>query len=328
MSIVEAALRCRADEVELQLVGGCDVNFRDFGAQTALMIAARHGHEEMARLLIGHNADVNAEDLVHSTALHEAVGAGSMTCVALLLDAKAEPRKRTLANETAIWKAQSSGFTELAQLLEEDICRGRWRVDDPNALSSLCAAGDVTTVKDALLCGHSASGLESGTSPLYVAAGAGNTDVAEALLDALADPDRAGSAGTERPLIRAAQKSHDELVELLISRGASLEAPGKHSMTALAHACYGECTEVVRTLVQAAADVCAVDDYGAIPLHWAAYSGDAASARLLLSCSCTGTCKVSARCCPSRQQLHRNTCLLYTSPSPRDRTRSRMPSSA
>ena len=30
----------------------------------------------------------------------------------------------------------------------------------------------------------------------------------------------------------------------------------------------------------------------------------------------------------SEVSLHLNTCLLYTSPSPRDRTRSRMPSSA
>ena len=31
---------------------------------------------------------------------------------------------------------------------------------------------------------------------------------------------------------------------------------------------------------------------------------------------------------PTRSRKHPNTCLLYTSPSPRDRTRSRMPSSA
>ena len=31
---------------------------------------------------------------------------------------------------------------------------------------------------------------------------------------------------------------------------------------------------------------------------------------------------------PSLRLVHNNTCLLYTSPSPRDRTRSRMPSSA
>ena len=29
-----------------------------------------------------------------------------------------------------------------------------------------------------------------------------------------------------------------------------------------------------------------------------------------------------------KDQIHQHTCLLYTSPSPRDRTRSRMPSSA
>ena len=36
----------------------------------------------------------------------------------------------------------------------------------------------------------------------------------------------------------------------------------------------------------------------------------------------------AGRCTPKRHIMLRSICLLYTSPSPRDRTRSRMPSSA
>merc|ERR1712023_266796 len=137
-SIVNAALGLDAAAVQAQITAGADVNCSDYGKQTALMVAARHGHEKLVTLLLNSRADVNAADLVHSTALHEAVGAGSEVCARMLIEAHADIRMRTLEGETAICRAQRRGHVEIALMLEAHVCQGRWAPADPGALRKLC----------------------------------------------------------------------------------------------------------------------------------------------------------------------------------------------
>eukprot|EP00808_Paulinella_micropora_P018321 g78730.t1 len=57
---------------------------------TALMLAARHGHTEVGRLLLARKADVNATDQDQWTALMFAAMGGSTELGQLLLEVKAD----------------------------------------------------------------------------------------------------------------------------------------------------------------------------------------------------------------------------------------------
>ena len=65
--------------------------------------------------------------------------------------------------------------------------------------------------------------------------------------------------------------------------------------------------------------------FQAASVHRAHFDPNAVQVSTLLSIK-TGACPEDCKYCS--QSGHYNTCLLYTSPSPRDRQKSRMPSSA
>ena len=69
--------------------------------------------------------------------------------------------------------------------------------------------------------------------------------------------------------------------------------------------------EAVKKHLASGADLNTKDSEGGTPLHHTAWNGHKEVAELLIA-----------------EGANVNACLLYTSPSPRDRTRSRMPSSA
>ena len=102
------------------------------------------------------------------------------------------------------------------------------------------------------------------------------------------------------PLMLASGKGHSHVVRILLNKRANASIVAGGGITAL-HASAGEGhLAVCKMLVNAGANVEAATTEGVTPLHMAAEYGH---------------CEVMS-------------CLLYTSPSPRDRTRSRMPSSA
>lgn len=73
-----------------------------------------------------------------------------------------------------------------------------------------------------------------------------------------------------------------ELVELLVSHGAPLEARGTDQWTALHLACVSGCVEATAALIKVGADVNSVARSGNTPLHLAAVPGIAEAVELLL----------------------------------------------
>lgn len=89
-------------------------------AQTPLMVAAREGTVEAARLLLRHGARLDARDSGGSTPLHVAARPWwreNATLVALLLDAGADRNARDHCGRTPAELAAAAGFVDSAALL-------------------------------------------------------------------------------------------------------------------------------------------------------------------------------------------------------------------
>ena len=117
--VADAAMRGDVEAVRVLLEQGADANEAQGDGMTALHWAARHGDEEMARLLITAGANVAAGTRIGSyTPLHLASRAGSAPVVRALLGAGANPRAATTnTGVTALHLAAESGSPEAVRVL-------------------------------------------------------------------------------------------------------------------------------------------------------------------------------------------------------------------
>ena len=102
-------------------------------------------------------------------------------------------------------------------------------------------------------------------------------------LDAGADIEFPDDKYNQTPLVWACEKSTDEVVELLLERGASVNVPDENGYTALQHAIRSGLKLAPNLLLKAGADVAAANTFGVLPLHQATKYNRPEAARLLLS---------------------------------------------
>ena len=115
------AARDGGTEVVRQLLAdGAEVEERGGWTEgTALDVAATHGHEAVARLLIGKGAAVSAKDNGGITPLHWAASRGHEAVVWLLLEHRAEVSVKDDHGVTPLHSAASYGFEAVVGLLLE-----------------------------------------------------------------------------------------------------------------------------------------------------------------------------------------------------------------
>ena len=171
-----------------------------FDHETALHLAARHGHEAVAIRLIAAGADVNLQDRIGSTALHGATGYGQGAIVSILLEAGADVNQQDPCGWTALHFAASK--------------------DNEAVAIRLIAAGADVNLQDRM-----------GYTALHRAAMNGHEAVVLRLIKAGADIDTQDCDEGMAALHWAAMNGHDAVVCRLIEADAFIEQPDhKHWM--------------------------------------------------------------------------------------------------
>ena len=252
----QSCLNSRRDMVEYLLTSGAHVNKATKSRQrTALFLASWRGDREVVELLLGAGAAVDKTDYRGHTPLFAASNEGRWEVVELLLGAGAEVDKTEEDGRTPLMSASMEGRRKVVKVLLD---RGA-EVDKAD---------------------------NAGQTPLFYAGSGDHKEVVQLLLDSGAEVDKADSVG-QTPLFYAGLHDHTEVVQLLLDSGADLDRavnlyPGA---TRLHWASKVGLLGMVRSLLDAGADVNSQDDKGETPLHWAARNGNdcSAVAELLLA---------------------------------------------
>ncbi|MGC3960253.1 MAG: ankyrin repeat domain-containing protein [Verrucomicrobiota bacterium] len=284
--------------VESLLAAKADLNARDNGDNTPLMAAVLQGSVPMAQALLARGADVNlvnkflttrsfpnsfpnvaSDRFNYGSALHLAAGRGNVAMVQLLLTNRAAVAVRNIFGETALHVAAANGSTNVAALL-------------------IAAGADVNAA--------GAEDQTGGATPLHLAVTGGHRDMVKLLLEKGANPNIAAVVGSpgRTPLIQAAYGKDAELIALLLKAKAdpnAMDAQGNFALLNAVLARNAETTrvlltggadpdmlnpnrypllmlavtdaankEVAQALIEAKANVNALDPNGRTPLHWAA----------------------------------------------------------
>jgi ankyrin repeat protein len=155
--------------------------------------------------------------------------------------------------------------------------------DTPLHLASWEGAVDVASLL--LSSGHAdvnrLSGRD-GNTPLFCAVAARHIDVARVLVRHGARVEMRTGADDSSPLHQAAVTGQAAMCELLIERGADIDARDREDNTPLHYAATAGHVRTVKTLLVEGADVDAQQDIGLTALHWACHKGHEKVVKMLL----------------------------------------------
>jgi quinoprotein dehydrogenase-associated probable ABC transporter substrate-binding protein len=204
----------------------------------------------VAYLLEKKHASVTAQDLQGETPLHHALIQGSPALVEYLIAQGADVNQRDRDGWTPLMTA---AYTDSAANVKLLSARGA----DPNAVSA------------------------QNLTPLGIAVQYGKEKAALALIDAGADPGRPIGEGGYTPLMLASANDAQALAQVLIGKGADVNARNSGGVTALMMAAANGRAEMVTLLIRAGANVQAQTDRGDTALSIARAKGDEKVIRLL-----------------------------------------------
>jgi ankyrin len=281
-----AVLAGSAPTVRVLLDGGASVNEPEKSGSTPLHHAIEAGRADLVRLLLDRGADVETPPTdERCRPLHLAARQGNREIVELLLARHADVNSQTKeANATPLHEAARAGHADVARTLLEHgaavdaLENVTLSVDDPSQ------PGEIGAQTAAWAQEHAPArvGPGKGMSPLHTASRYGRTEVVRVLLDHKANPDAAVTETGATALHLAAANGHAGVVELLLCRGAKVDALNRGGGTPLHLALFRKRLGVAELLLSHKANPLACDGGGYTALHYAAWTGDATVVRHLI----------------------------------------------
>ncbi|XP_046559442.1 ankyrin repeat domain-containing protein 50-like [Haliotis rubra] len=264
-----------------------DVNCRVRHGMTPVMWAAGRGHRDVVELLVNQGTDVSLVDNDGNNILHHACREGHRETVEFVLSLDGvDINSKEWRSRTPVMEAAERGHRHVVELL---VSKGAdvSLVDNDcnNILHHACREGDRKTV-DFLL---SLDGVDinsrggSSRTPVMEAAEWGHNDVVELLVSKGADVSLVDDDG-DNVLHWACVGGGRETVECLLCLGSmDINSRGRCSRTPVMEAARRGHNDVVELFVSKGADVSLVDDDGDNVLHYACMGGDRKTVEFVLS---------------------------------------------
>jgi len=178
--------------------------------RTPIFFAAHTGASRALAYLLEQKAVVDRTDEGKQIALHYAAARGHLSCIQELIANKSDPGQRDTREQTPLFWAVSRGHLECTRFL----------------LEANYAAG---VVPAAALDHH-------GRTPLFYV---GDLKIAALLLDRKCPPDVSDHANRQTALFFAARKGHHAIIDVLVRKGATVDARDHNGETPLHYAVVG-----------------------------------------------------------------------------------------
>ncbi|KAK2744455.1 hypothetical protein FQN55_006782 [Onygenales sp. PD_40] len=247
--------------------------------KTPLIYAAKHGHEEVVRLLLNHNAKTEIQDLTCHTALGYAALAGHEAVVHLLLDHNAKIEvEDSPSRSTVLAYATKAGH---ASVIKSLLARGASiSATDRQGRTPLHFARQEEVVH--LLLKHGAdinAESSTGETPIFIALNEWRQEIAQCLYDLGAKVHYKTAEG-ETPLMIASKWGYTQIVKDICrdANAAYINSRDKvYGLTALALACEDNHIDTVTELIRHKAidpNIPQSGYRGYTPLHFAVRGGE------------------------------------------------------
>jgi ankyrin repeat protein/beta-lactamase regulating signal transducer with metallopeptidase domain len=274
----QAAAKGDIEQVRSLISKGVDVNETDQTGQTALHLAARHGHKAVVELLLDRDADVHAQrkrwPQLGATPLHEAAKHGHKEIVEVLLANGSEVNERDGSRWTALHYAARNGHKEIVKVLLTNGADVNARDKASKTPVERAMEGNQREVVELLV----AKGAD--ISPLCLAAYTGDSARVKSLIQNGADVNIRTQAGIT-PLCYVAHQGSKDMVQLLVDNGADVNTKDNWNWTPLHSAAEKGHKDVAELLIEKGANVNARDGAGRTPLWYAEKEGHTKIVELL-----------------------------------------------
>ncbi|XP_071836319.1 uncharacterized protein [Apostichopus japonicus] len=252
---------------EMLLKSGADVNATMSNGETALHVAARHGHLKMVQALLEEGADVEYGSKVGENPLHVAVRHAHYPIVNELITFVNLELSR-LDAVMAVNSQSEEGETPLHYAAEITKNIIHYPTEDVDIMARLLEYDADINVVTKL----------THETPLHYCARAGNTDILLQMLKHLG-PNLSQIAVNRQsrngwsPLLLASEEGHVETVKQLLNFNARVDVFDEHGKAALHLAAERGHREVAQILLTSKAFVNAKSKLGVTPLHLSAQNG-------------------------------------------------------
>lgn len=201
-------------------------NKEDKSPELCFLDAAKGGDVEHLKNLLGSGVLVDVADEIGNTALHYAAENGDLEMIRILLESRAPLEAEGCADLTPLFAAASRGQIDAVKLL-------------------LDAGANAQAKNGTILC--------------YVCENHGCLPMVEALLSVGAKVNVTGGYMGTTPLHVALERSHTEVIPVLLHAGANAQTKDRNGWTPFLHAALRCDIPTVRLLMEAGADFNAVD---------------------------------------------------------------------
>lgn len=257
--------------VKLLLGFGAKVNAQNKDINTPLQISAVHNYKEIAKYLIENGANVNNQNIAKWSPLHDAASRNYYELMKLLIENGADIESQSRSKLTPLHFAAFRAETKILNYLIQ--CRADVNTRDEHLYSPLIHAAAFKRYDNAKLLIENGAELDLftdyGASALHRASLVGASDIIELLIQSGMDVNIVNQENTSA-LMRGVMFKRLSSVDMLLKYHADTEIKENHyGRTALHKAAILGYGDIVTSLLEAGADIDALDNDKKTPLFYA-----------------------------------------------------------